>query len=237
MITSQKIEALAFAGKCRWSVFWTGYASTYTIPVPEGGFILLRQILYNPFYQGETKADQILNTVHQVSLSEQGSQNEIYYLWRDPLNQVQVGGAGATHFIPGSGMQIVETWATFKKNVAVDIINAPDAGGAVYAPLDSLASAAQEKTDPLGYGVTAVTPQVNFSGAELYFPTGQQRPFVATPFGGAGARDRVRYNVAGARQMQPVTAADPDRQYQFPLIGFGCWIFNIGISEYLNSGN
>ena len=118
MITSQKIEALAFAGKCRWNVFWTGYGSTYTIPVPEGGFILLRQILYHPFYQGETKAEQIINTVHQVSLSEQGSQNEIYYLWRDPLNQVQLGAAGANHFTPGSGMQIVETWATFKESAA-----------------------------------------------------------------------------------------------------------------------
>jgi len=86
MITSPKIEKLAFEGKCRWQVFWTGYASTYTIPVPDGGFILLRQIMYNPFYQGDTKAVQITNTIHQVSLSEQGSKNELIYQFRDPVN-------------------------------------------------------------------------------------------------------------------------------------------------------
>jgi hypothetical protein len=235
MITSPKIERLAFEGKCRWQVFWTGYASTYTIPVPDGGFILMRQILYNPFYQGATKAIQLLNTIHQVSMSEQGSQNELIYQFRDPVNEV--GAAGGTHFTPGSGLQVVETWGTFKKNVMVDVINAPDVSGAVYAPLDSLAAEAQEKTDPLGYGNLAVIPEVDFSGAELYFPTGQQRPFNLTPFAGVGCRDRVRYNVAAGRQIIPANAVDPDRQYQFPLIGFGIWIFNIGISEYLNSGN
>lgn len=235
MITSPKIERLAFEGKCRWQVFWTGYASTYTIPVPDGGFILMRQILYNPFYQGQTKAIQLINTIHQVSMSEQGSQNELIYQFRDSVNEV--GAAGGTHFTPGSGLQIIETWGTFKKNVMVDVINAPDVAGAIYAAADSLAAESQEKNDPLGYGNLAVFPQVDFSGAELYFPTGQQRPFVATPFGGAGCRDRVRYNVAGARQIIQPNAIDPDRQYQFPLIGFGIWIFNIGISEYLNSGN
>ena len=235
MITSPKIERLAFEGKCRWQVFWTGYASTYTIPVPDGGFILMRQILYNPFYQGQTKAIQLINTIHQVSMSEQGSQNELIYQFRDSVNEV--GAAGGTHFTPGSGLQIIETWGTFKKNVMVDVINAPDVAHAVYAAPDSLAAESQEKNDPLGYGNLAVFPQVDFSGAELYFPTGQQRPFLATPFGGAGCRDRVRYNVAGARQIIQPNAIDPDRQYQFPLIGFGIWIFNIGISEYLNSGN
>jgi len=235
MITSPKIERLAFEGKCRWQVFWTGYASTYTIPVPDGGFILMRQILYNPFYQGQTKAIQLINTIHQVSMSEQGSQNELIYQFRDSVNEV--GAAGGTHFTPGSGLQIIETWGTFKKNVMVDVINAPDVAGAVYAAADSLAAESQEKNDPLGYGALAVFPEVDFSGAELYFPTGQQRPFVATPFGGVGCRDRVRYNVAGARQIIQPNVVDPDRQYQFPLIGFGIWIFNIGISEYLNSGN
>jgi len=235
MITSPKIEKLAFEGKCRWQVFWTGYASTYTIPVPDGGFILLRQIMYNPFYQGDTKAVQITNTIHQVSLSEQGSKNELIYQFRDPVNEVQV--SGATHFQPSSGLQIVETWGTFKKNVMVDVINAPDVAGAIYAPLDSLSSESQEKTDPLGFGNIAVIPQIDISGAESYFPTGENRPFVATPFGGAGCRDRVRYNVAGARQITTPNIADPDRQFQFPLIGFGIWIFNIPISEYLNSGN
>ena len=235
MITSPQIEKLAFQGKCRWQVFWTGYASTYTIPVPDGGFILLRQIMYNPFYQGDTKVVQIANTIHQLTMSEQGSKNELIYQFRDPLSEVQV--SGATHFQPSSGLQIIETWGTFKKNVMVDIMNAPDVNLATYSAVDVLSAQAQEKADPLGYGGLAVIPKVSFTAAEGYFPTGQQRPFNATPFGGAGCRDRVRYNISGARQITTPNIADPDRQFQFPLIGFGIWIFNIPISEYLNSGN
>lgn len=235
MITSPQIEKLAFQGKCRWQVFWTGYASTYTIPVPDGGFILLRQIMYNPFYQGDTKVVQIANTIHQLTMSEQGSKNELIYQFRDPLNEVQV--SGATHFQPGSGLQIIETWGTFKKNVMGDIINAPDVNVATYSAVDVLSAQAQEKSDPLGYGGLAVIPKVSFTAAEGYFPTGQQRPFNATPFSGVGCRDRVRYNISGARQITTPNIADPDRQFQFPLIGFGIWIFNIPISEYLNSGN
>jgi len=235
MITSPKIERLAFEGKCRWQVFWTGYASTYTIPVPDGGFILLRQIMYNPFYQGDSKAVQITNTIHQLTLSEQGSKNELIYQFRDPLTEVQV--SGATHFQPGSGLQIIETWGTFKKNVAVDLLNVPDVNGAVYSAGAILSAQAQERQDPLGYGGLAVVPKVTFSGAEGYFPTGENRPFIGVPFGGVGCRDRVRYNTSGARQITTPNVADPDRQFQFPLIGFGIWIFNIPISEYLNSGN
>lgn len=237
-IVSNRIERLAFDGKCRWQVFWAGLTSTYTIPVPAGGFVLLRQIIYNPYYQGETKADQLINTVHQLTLCEQGSTNELIYQFRDPLNQVQIGAAGSTpHFTPGSGQQIVETWATFKKNVAVDLINAPDAAGFVYGAAALISSDAQERNDPLGFGNIATLPTVQFSGAETYYPTGEQRQFTGVPYTGAGIRDRVRFNTSALRQVQPVTAADPDRQYQYPLIGFGCWIFNIPISEYLNSGN
>jgi len=234
MITSNRIEELAFRGKCRWSVFWFGYTSAGTIPVPDGGFVLVRQIMWNPFYQGDTKAAQIINTVHQLTLSEQGSRTELVYQWRDPLNQVNVGAAGATHFQPGTGMQQVETWGVFKKNIAVDLVTAPDAGAAVYGALANFTPDAQERQDPLGYNGIPTIPNVQLSGAENYFPAGENRPFVGAPFAGAGARDRVRYNTAAARQITPVNAADPDRQFQFPLVGFGCWIFNIPVSEYLN---
>jgi len=235
MITSQKIEQLAFQGKCRWQVFWTGYASTYTIPVPDGGFVLLRQIMYNPFYQGATKATQIINTIHQLSLSEQGSTNELIYQFRDPVRDVTVGSA--SHYQPGQGLQIIETWGTFKKNVMVDILNAPDVRDATFAALAPLTAQSQEKASPLGYGTIPVIPEIAFTAAEPYFPTGENRPFVGVNFGGVGCRDRVRYDVNAGRQIIKPTVADPDRQFQFPLIGFGVWIFNIPISEYLNSGN
>lgn len=216
-------------------MFWTGYTGTYTIPVPAGGFILLRQIIYNPFYQGATKAAQLVNTVHQVTLVEQGSRSELIYLFRDSVNEV--GVAGSTHYTPSSGQQIIETWATYKKDVAVNVLNAPDVAGAVYAAGALFEADAQERNDPLGFGNIAQPPSVAISGAETYYPTGEQRQFVGAPYAGAGIRDRVRYNTTLGRSIGTPTVADPDRQFQFPLIGFGVWIFNIPISEYLNSGN
>jgi hypothetical protein len=236
MLASNRIEALAFAGKCRWQMFWTGYTSAYTIPVPRGGFVLMRQIIYSPFYQGATKAAQALNTIHQVSVVEQGSRNELLYIFRDTLNEVTGSGA-ATHFTPGSGQQVLETWATYKKNVCIDVLNAPDAGGASYGLATSLSSEAQERVQPLGYGGVNILPFVNITAAEKYYPTGEQRLFNGAAYTGAGIRDRLRYDFGAARQISAVNATDFDRQFQFPLIGFGCWVFNIPIDEYLNSGN
>lgn len=235
MLTSPKIEALAFAGKCRWQMFWTGYTGLYTIPVPAGSFILLRQIIYAPFYQGDTKAIQLTNITHQVSIVEQGGKNELLYIFRDSLQDVQI--SGAQHLAPATGQQIIETWATYKKNVCIDVLHAPDVNGAVYAPAALIENEAQERIDPLGFATLAQVPSVAISGAENYYPTGEQRQFVGAPYSGAGIRDRVRYNATLARSISTPNNADADRNYQFPLIGFGCWVFNIPINEFLNSGN
>jgi hypothetical protein len=235
MITSQKIEALAFQGKCKWQMFYTGYTGTYTIPVPAGGFVLLRQIIYNAFYQGDTKAAQIANVIHQVTICEQGSKNELLYIFRDTLNDVSV--AGATHFTPGTGQQIIETWGTFKKNICIDVLNAGDVNAATFNAAALFEQDAQERPDPLGFATIAVTPSVNITAAEKLYPTGEQRQFSGAPYTGLGIRDRLRYNATLARALTTPNNADPDRNYQFPIIGFGAWVFNIGIDEYLNSGN
>lgn len=232
MITSPKIEELAFRGKCRWTVFWFGYTSAGTIPVPDGGFLLLRQIMWNPFYQGDTKAAQQVNTVHQLSVAEQGSRTELLYQFRDPLHDITVNNN--SHFNPSNGLTTIETWGVFKKNVCIDLLTAPDVGTAVYSLPAPFTSNAQERQTPLGYNGINIIPEVAISATELYFPTGEQRPFTGVAFGGAGVRDRVRYNSTVGRQITAVGAADPDRQMQFPLIGFGAWVFNIPVSEYLN---
>lgn len=232
MIMSPKIEALAFKGLCRWVVFNTGYTSAYTLPVPQGGFILLRQIIWNPTYQGATKALQLQGNAHQISLVEQGSNSELVYQFRDPLTDVTSGGA--LFNTPSAGPTILETWGIFKNDVCIDILVIPDVAGAVYAGGVAFQNQAQEREQPLGYNGAALTPTVAISGAETYFPAGQTRLFAGTAFAGATVRDTLRYNYLAARQVTAPIAADADRQNQFPLISFGCWVFNIPVSEYLN---
>ena len=235
MLASNRIEALAFAGKCRWQMFWTGYTSAYTIPVPRGGFVLLRQIIYTPFLQGKTLQTQIANSVHQISLVEQGSRNELLYIFRDPLSQIVVSGAAVN--TPASAPQIVETWATYKNNVCVDIANAPDPNSITYAAAATLSSEAQERVSPLGYGGVNIKPLVNITAAQTYYPSGEQRQFDGVVYAGAGIQDRLRYNNNITSAIQDVQVADANAVCQFPIIGFGCWVFNIPINEYLNSGN
>ena len=237
MITSPKIEQLAFEGKCTWTMFWTGYTSTSTIPCPNGGFILLRSIHWNPFYNGTTRALQLQNTSHQLSLVEQGSKSELIYLFRDPLNEITTGNQGTLvqHNIPCTGPTIIETWATFKQNINVDLMNIPIVVNANYGANTPFLATAQERSLPLGYGATALLPYYTIAAGETYYPTGQKRIFAGTTFSGAGIRDTLRYDFSSARQVTKATAGDLDIQYQFPLVGFGMWVFNIPISEYLNS--
>jgi len=236
-ILSPKIEQLAFQGKCRWVVFNTGYTSAMTLPCPAGGFILLRQIIYHPFYQGANRNAQLLNVAHQISICEQGTKTELIYQFRDPIGQVtDLNGAGIVHNVATSNALIVETFATYKQNVNIDILNIPDVSAGAYGGAVAFQTNAQERPLPLGYGATATIPTFDISGAgtETYFPAGQERLFAGLVFAGAGVRDNLRYNYNNARQIQTATAGDIDRQYQFPLMSFGCWVFNIPISEYLN---
>ena len=235
MITSPKIEQLAFQGKCRWVVFWTGYTSTYTIPCPEGGFILLRNIHWNPFYSGANRDEQLLGTAHQLSIVEQGSKTELIYQFRDSVNQITTtNGLGAVHNVPANGPQIIETWGTYKQNLCIDLMQVPDVRTMTYGVATSLLPQAQERPIPLGYGATALTPYIDFSASAHYYPTGQKRPFTGAVFPSiAGVKDGLRYDFTATSPI-PAPANDIDRQFQYPIVGFGCWIFNIPISEYLN---
>ena len=235
MITSPKIEQLAFQGKCRWVVFWTGYTSTYTIPCPEGGFILLRNIHWNPFYSGANRDEQLLGTAHQLSIVEQGSKTELIYQFRDSVNQITAtNGLGAVHNVPANGQQIIETWGTYKQNLCIDLMQVPDVRTMTYGVATSLLPQAQERPIPLGYGATALTPYIDFSASAHYYPTGQKRPFAGAVFPSIpGVKDGLRYDFTATSPI-PAPANDIDRQFQYPIVGFGCWIFNIPISEYLN---
>jgi len=235
MITSPKIEELAFKGVCKWKVFWIGYNSVATIPCPNGGFLLLRNITWSPFTQGNTRNIQLLNCAHQLSIVEQGSKEELIYLFRDPLAQItEVNGIGAAHSIPSTAQQNIETWAVYKQNINIDILTIPTVDPANFGAAAALNPIGQERTIPLGYGATPLLSNYLIAAGENYYSTGQKRPFLGIAFAGAGIKDNLRYDYRLARQIQLPGATDIDRQYQFPIIGFGYWEFSIPVSEYLN---
>lgn len=233
MITSNRIEEFAFRGKCRWFVQWHGIGSAGTIPCPEGGFILLRQILYKPFinlHNPSIRTDSI-EYVHQITLSEQGSQDELQYIFRD----IYQDGTNT----PNQNDQSIETWGVFKRNIEIDIINASNATF-FNVTSGNFSPVAQERPTPLGFGVTeSVQGDIALSSVltnESYFPNGQKRPIAGLSYAGAGAgvRDRLRWDVTSSRVLFSPNGSLGDPNLQYPIVGFGMWIFNIPVSEYLN---
>ena len=79
MILSPEIEKAALNGDCIWRTFNTGYTEDYTIPVPNGSFIILRQIIAYPFIQPQK--DRVLPTnssyLWQLCAAEEGGNNEL----------------------------------------------------------------------------------------------------------------------------------------------------------------
>lgn len=233
MIASNRIEEFAFRGKCRWYVQWHGIGSAGTVTVPDGGFVLLRQILYKPFinlHPTSIRTDSI-EYVHQLTLTEQGAQDELQYLFRDVYQ--------ADTNIPNQNDQTIETWAVFKRNIEIDIINCSNA---LYfsSTFGNFTAQAQERNEPLGFGTTiAIDGETKLStiiGTEKYFPNGQKRPISGLSYAGAGAgvRDRLRWDVSASRALNDVQPSLGDPNVQYPMIGLGMWVFNIPVSEYLN---
>lgn len=231
MITSPKIEELAFRGRCRWAVQWFGIGTAGTVTIPPGGFAILRQIIHRPYFQPLAEAASPSPFVHQLTLTEQGSLDELQYIFRDsPTGRPSLFGNQS----PVNSSEIIETWGVFKKNIEIDLINIPKSTDFVYSAASAFNATAQERPTPLGFGALAVNSRIDFSANEKYFPAGQQRPILGALYGGAGVRDRLRFDVNLARAIQPINGAQESHDFQYPIIGLGLWIFNIPVSEYLN---
>lgn len=231
MIASYKIEELALKGRCIWRTFNTGYTSTATIPVPAGSFILLRQIIVYPFIPYFAATGNVSECLFQLVACEQGGANELVYIIRNSRMPAGIGAANNDH--PNSP-QTIETWATYRKDVIIDLGLLPNTARATYAPLDVLNVNADERDNKLGYGGVPVRPSIALTAFDNLYPTGENRQFNATPYAGPAIMDRIRLKNQGAFQIPPVNAADGvHADFQFPLITFGYWEFKGATPESL----
>jgi len=223
MITSRLIEEYAIKGLCTWKTFNTGITSTFTIPVPAGSFILLRQIIVYPFvpHLDANPNKRSLNTI-QLTLLEQGGTNELNYVIR--MNNSKIGDntdTGAPIFI--------ETWQTFRNLCVIDIGTIPGAQNYSYAPGAQFEQQAQEKRSPLGYYGISLPPKVdtNDTPSKTIYPTGEKRKFIGATYAG-GIIDRLRFNFNQFSAI-PAVSATKQADNEFPLFTFGYWEFKNGI--------
>jgi len=234
MVVSAQIEKYALQGKCIWRTINLGYTSTYTIPVPLGSFILLRQIIVYPFIPYyERLPTAISSCVFQIVLNEQGLNNELTYIVRQ--SRIPAGATVPANDHPNNA-QTIETWATYRKAVTIDVRMQPNAAAAIYGALDDLAPNAQEREGGLGYGNVpgGIRPDVTIDANTKIYPTGEARPFGLTPYAGANVIDRIRTRFNAAGQIPPVNPADAiHADFQYPLFTFGYWEFKGATPESL----
>ena len=232
MILSNEIEKALYNGECVYKTFNTGYTNTFTIPIPKGSYIILRQIIYYPVVSSNI-ADFFLRSVLQMSLTEQGSNNEMVYILRNNLNQINKGTDLRPDFIyTGGNPQTIETFKVFKKNCCIDIGFGNNPNLVVYGGLDTFNPQATERPIPLGYDnppIPILESQVRISNPPFpyinkLYPTGEQREFINAPYGPTN-RDRLRYDFDVNTVIPNIDTTSNSAGYQFPLFTFGYFEF------------
>jgi len=232
MILSPEIEKAALSGKCIWRTFNTGFTDSYTIPVPKGSYIILKQIICYPFIQPQKDTDPSnSNFIWQLSAAEEGSNNELIYVIRNRYNNVPGSGGRDRHLTPGEPIQI-ETWGIFKKNVIIDVGMATAVNSAIYSPLTVINNNANERGGSLGYGGVPITPTVDLDGVTTFYPSGQSRQFSDSGVIYAGnVQDRLRYKYNGTSVITPPAGIEEVAAFEMPLITFGYWEFKGAYQE------
>ncbi len=224
MLLSNEIEKALNAGECVFKTFNTGYTNTFTIPIPKGSYIILRQIIYYPVIS--SNPDFLQRTTLQLSLTEQGSNNEMLYIFRNNLNvnNFSTNPAVIDLIFNGGNPQTIETFKVFKKNCVIDIGFADNAQFVAYTAASTFVPQANERLTPLGYDTINVQPQAVISGGNRLYPTGEQREFNGQPYS-PGNKDRLRYNYNAGNSIPNVNVLSNSAGYEFPLFTFGYFEF------------
>lgn len=228
MLITNEIEKALYNGECVYKTFNTGYTNTFTIPIPKGSYIILRQIIYYPTITSEnvTGRELLQRAILQLSLNEQGSStNEMLYQFR---NNLLLNNSALGSVISPGEPQNIETWKVFKKNVVIDICFGDNIVDSVYGLNNIFEENADERPTPLGYNGLNIQNQVAIQpGLNRIYPTGQLRQFIP-PNEYAGAfRDRLRFDYNLNNLIpNPTPLASPNiAAYQFPLFTFGYFEF------------
>lgn len=229
---SPKLEKLAILGRADWDVVPVGFAETATIKVPGNGFLILRQIIYNHFYDPLptaqfTDLDIIKRSVHSLSIVEKGGKNELYYNLRSPVITSGIFPAAVIGNI-SAGPTIIETYKIFRKDVCIDVTTWED-----FKDFTSvgqfLDDNSEERPHPLGYGTQnnggdILTAQVNMPSGLKYLPDGDSRRFPGINPVQPNFTDKARNWHYINTQVVPLPGRNgTDTQNTAPLINLGFW--------------
>lgn len=225
MIVDSYIAPLLRCGAATWKTWSIGGACIGTIPVSQGSYAILRQIIWNPPLDYRTFEDvyDVYKRLHyQVALCQRG-QNEdtLLYHFRSPIVPINDGEGNPLIGQPSPPV-IVETWGLFNDFIDIDIIvvPSPDTWSAVNTSFTT--SETRERAAGLGFGDGANIDggqQIIVAGSESYLASSQFRPTTIAPT--TGHRDNYRFAVTKSRQPnQPKNCALLSMGYVLCTFGY-----------------
>lgn len=207
MLVSPQIEKDLFEGKCEFKTINFAFQNSYTIPVPKGSFIIIREINWNQFatLDPALTTSEVRRNFTQMSIVEKGKSNELVILFKNFLNS-GYGARSLAYFNDGGGVTKMEVWKVFRNDAVIDLVLCPDMALTTYTAVDKFKSDALEREQPLAYGTAAtglnLCPLITFGG-ERFYQTGERRQFVAAPFINP-YKDRIRFNTIAGSIFFPI---------------------------------
>lgn len=230
MLITPQIDRDLFNGVCVFKTINQGLTSTATIPVPNGGFIILRQIIHYPAAFGVANPET--RPILQLSMVETGGQDELVYIFRSntTLNYDPVLNR---KWHTGGNMQQIETFKVFRKYVSIDFSMVPNLATNFYPPQTGFKDEAQERQQPLGFGSGVgnnLDSQVQLNTGQRIYPTGSLRQFQGFPF--QNTQDRIRIDIDPTQQI-PQVNGQPDSGFQPVLFTFGYFEYKTPVNKLI----
>lgn len=210
MIVTPHIERLLFHGAAQLKSVTIGDASIARITVPEGKYLILREVIFNPSVNVPEEAQgdysQALDAIpFQLTINDARKNAILFHrLYRakiypayNPITQ---------ELTPGFGEPIKdECWAEFTNAIALRIIKPPLP---TVANVGTVSAETAEPIDPTGFAIGAVmnVGELTLDVGQQYLPCGQQQnKNNGYPLAGvapiAGYREDFRFNSNAGNQL------------------------------------
>lgn len=223
-------KRLALLGKVEWMVHNCAFGEAFTIEVPKNSFIVVEQILFNPFCNNvdfATIKEVLARSLVCLSMVEQGGQNEIFYNLRMPVVTQPIGG-GVPGFVGEVGAMplIIPTFKIFRKNLCIDLALWPEVD-TIVGTTGAFDSSAQERTSTAGYGGIAVAGNlINGVGPSPinYYPNAPKRNQAGIVIAGTNTQQaRPPFNGFSVMSYPSATAGQENAQNKPVFFSIGYW--------------
>lgn len=222
---TEALKILALQGRAKWQTWPCAFGSAFSVPVAQGSFLLLEQIIFNPFVSTTSEnntAAALSGSVCGLSIVEQGGANELMYNFRSPAIFGTDRAGNPVMNNPGVPV-VIPTFKLFRKTMCVDLALWPDVKDIVDGA-GPFGNESQERQNPTGYGTDSPLAVATYGGVN-YYPNIPLRPQLGVvPSGTNFQYARPVFKSTGLVYRPSQVSALNSRQNTQPFINLGFWV-------------